>query len=54
MYYDSYCFNLRPVIFKENIIHLEVIFIARNEQLEYVMREGRTAFSFRLKQAFIM
>jgi len=31
MYYDTYCFNLRPVIFKEIIIHLEVLFIARNK-----------------------
>ena len=30
-YIFIYCFNLRPVIFKEIIIYLEVLFIARNK-----------------------
>jgi len=48
MYYYTYCFNLRPVIFKEIIFQsMEVLFIARNKSLECVMRERRTAFSSR-------
>ena len=61
MYYYNYCFNLRPVIFKDIIIHLKVLFIARNKYLECFMREGKTDCSSRgqgyfihLKQAIIM
>jgi len=53
MYYYTYCFNLRSMIFKEIICHLEVLFIARNKYLECVMREGRTTFSFRWQGYFI-
>ena len=49
------------MLFKEIIIHLEVLFIARNKSLEGVLRERRTAFSSRwqgyfihLKQALLM
>jgi len=44
MDYYNYCFILRPVIFKEIIIHLEVLFIARNKYIRMCYVEGKQPF----------